>query len=152
MGFGGPLAHTLGPLMTPHQIDLVQTSFAKIAPIAETAADLFYTRLFEVDPSLRPLFTGDMTEQGRKLMRMISIVVTNLTRLESVAAAVANLGRKHATWGVTEAHYGTVAGALLWTLEQGLGEHWDDEVRDAWVAAYTILSGVMIDAARDAAA
>jgi hemoglobin-like flavoprotein len=136
--------------MQPEQITLIETSFAKVVPIADAAAGLLYGRLFELDPSLRPLFKGDMEEQGRKLMRMIGIVVTNLTRLETIIVALRRMGEKHATYGVREQHYGTVAQALLWTLAQGLGEHWNPALEEAWTAAYTTLSGVMIEAARAA--
>lgn len=137
--------------MTPEQVRLVQTTFAQVEPIAETAADLFYTRLFALDPSLRPMFTGDMTEQGQKLMRMIGIVVNNLTRLETILVAITRLGQKHVTYGVQDQHYDTVASALLWTLEQGLGDSWNAEVAEAWTVAYTTLAGVMRDAASAAA-
>lgn len=134
--------------MTPEQIHLVQNSFAKVEPIAETAAGLFYGRLFELDPSLRLMFTGDMEEQGRKLMRMISIVVNNLTRLETIVVAITRLGEKHVAYGVQEHHYTTVAEALLWTLEKGLSEHWNASVKEAWTVAYTTLAGVMIEAGK----
>lgn len=137
--------------MTPEQVRLVQSTFAQVEPIAETAADLFYTRLFALDPSLRPMFTGDMTEQGQKLMRMIGIVVNNLTRLETILVAITRLGQKHVTYGVQDQHYDTVAAALLWTLEQGLGDSWNAEVAEAWTVAYTTLAGVMKDAASAAA-
>jgi nitric oxide dioxygenase len=133
--------------MTPKQIILVQTSFEQVLPIAEQAAVLFYGRLFEIDPSLRPLFRGDMAEQGRKLMTTLKVVVNGLTRLEALVPAVEALGRRHAGYGIKDEHYNTVAAALLWTLEQGLGEAFTAEVRTAWVAAYTILSEVMIAAA-----
>jgi len=137
--------------MTPEQVRLVQSTFAQVEPIAETAADLFYTRLFTLDPSLRPMFTGDMEEQGRKLMRMIGIVVNNLTRLETILIAITRLGQKHVTYGVQDQHYDTVAQALLWTLEQGLGDSWNPETQEAWTVAYTTLAGVMRDAAAAAA-
>lgn len=137
--------------MTPEQVKLVQESFAKVEPIADTAAGLFYGRLFELDPSLRPMFTGDMDEQGRKLMRMISIVVNNLTRLDTIVVAIKRLGEKHVGYGVRDEHYGTVAQALLWTLGQGLGEHWNPAVEEAWTVAYTTLAGVMQAAAQEAA-
>jgi nitric oxide dioxygenase len=133
--------------MTPKQIILVQTSFEQVLPIAEQAAVLFYGRLFEIDPSLRPLFRGDMAEQGRKLMTTLKVVVNGLTRLEALVPAVEALGRRHAGYGIKDEHYNTVAAALLWTLEQGLGEAFTAEVRTAWVTAYTILSEVMIAAA-----
>jgi len=137
--------------MTPEQVRLVQSTFAQVEPIAETAADLFYTRLFTLDPSLRPMFTGDMEEQGRKLMRMIGIVVNNLTRLETILIAITRLGQKHVAYGVQDQHYDTVAQALLWTLEQGLGDSWNPETQEAWTVAYTTLAGVMRDAAAAAA-
>ncbi|HJZ45727.1 MAG TPA: globin family protein, partial [Roseiflexaceae bacterium] len=107
--------------MTPEQIVLVQTSFAQVLPIADTAAALFYNRLFELDPSLKPLFKGDMREQGRKLIAMMSVAVHGLPRIETLVPVIEALGRRHAGYGVKDEHYATVADALLWTLEQGLG-------------------------------
>ena len=141
--------------MTPlnqKQIALVQASFAEVVPIADTAAALFYDRLFELDPSLRPLFRGDMKEQGRKLMDMIAVVIVNLPRLTGILTSVRALGARHAAYGVQDEHYDTVGAALLWTLEQGLGEAFTDETRDAWATAYTILASTMKDAAAEAAA
>ncbi len=136
--------------MNARQITLVQDSFARVAPIAEMAADLFYNRLFELDPSLRPMFPTDLTEQKRKLMAALKVVVSSLTRLEAIMPAVQELGRKHAGYGVRPEHYQTVAAALLWTLEQGLGEAFTSEVRAAWVAAYTLLAQTMVAAAEEA--
>ncbi len=133
--------------MTPSQIDLVQTSFAKVAPIAETAASLFYGRLFEIAPEVKPLFKGDMKEQGRKLMTTLAVVVNGLKNLEAVVPAAKALAVKHVSYGVTADHYAPVGAALVWTLEQGLGDDFTPETRDAWIAAYTLLSGVMIDEA-----
>ncbi len=133
--------------MTPVQIALVQESLKKVVPIKDAAASMFYDRLFMLDPSLRPLFKGDMTEQGRKLMAMIATVVGGLTRLESIVPAVEALGQRHGEYGVQPSHYGTVGEALLWALEQGLGEAFTDDVKEAWVAAYGILSSTMIAAA-----
>ena len=135
--------------MTPQQVALVKQSFALVAPIAETAAELFYGRLFELDPSLRPMFRGDMKEQGRKLMQMLAVVVANLERLETLLPAVEALGRRHAGYGVKDEHYATVATALLWTLEQGLGEGFTPAVREAWTTAYLTLAGVMQQAAAE---
>jgi hemoglobin-like flavoprotein len=129
--------------MTDDQKKAVQTSFAKVEPIAEAAAAMFYTRLFELDPSLRPLFKGDMAEQGRKLMAMLSVAVRGLDRLDELVPAVKQMGARHETYGVTDAHYGTVAEALLWTLDRGLGADFTPEVRDAWVAVYTVLAATM---------
>src|SRR5262245_8268570 len=117
--------------MTPHQKMLVQTTFAQVAPIAETAAALFYARLFELDPSLRPMFSADLNEQGRKLMQMIGVAVAGLDKLDALVPAVRALGQRHAGYGVRDEHYATVAEALLWTLETGLGEAFTFEVREA---------------------
>jgi hemoglobin-like flavoprotein len=133
--------------MTPAERDLVQTSFDKVAPIAEQAAALFYGRLFEMDPSLRPLFKGDMREQGKKLMNMIAFCVKGLDALEQLVPAVQGLGKRHAGYGVTDAHYATVGGALLWTLEKGLGPEFTPEVKSAWTTVYGVLATTMKDAA-----
>lgn len=138
--------------MNQKQIELVQSSFAEVLPIAEPAAALFYGRLFELDPSLRPMFLGDLKEQGRKLMDMIAVVVVNLRHLERVVPGVRALGTRHAAYGVQDEHYDTVGAALLWTLGQGLGEAFTDDVRDAWATAYTLLATTMKDAAAEAAA
>ena len=136
--------------MTPNQISLVQKSFDTVP--AEAAAELFYARLFELDPSLRPLFKGDMKVQGQKLMDMIAAAVEGLSDLETIVPAVQDLGVRHAGYGVKTGHYDTVGSALLWTLEKGLGEQFTDDVREAWTDAYTLLSTTMIDAAdREAA-
>lgn len=133
--------------MTPEQKTLVQESFAKVAPIAETAADIFYTKLFELDPELKPLFKGDIKEQGKKLMAVLGTAVAGLDDLENLVPVVQDLGKRHAGYGVKDEHYGTVAEALLYTLEQGLGEDFTPEVKDAWVEVYTILADVMTKAA-----
>ncbi len=133
--------------MTPADQALVRGSFAKVLPIAPSAAALFYDRLFVLDPTLKPLFKGDMAEQGRKLMEMIGTAVANLDRLETIVPAVQDLGRRHAAYGVQPAHYDTVAAALLWTLGQGLCEAFTPAVEAAWTQAYTVLATVMKDAA-----
>jgi nitric oxide dioxygenase len=135
--------------MTPQQIMLIKSSFSQVLPMAETAAGLFYTRLFELDPSLRPLFRGDMSEQGKKLMASLKIVVNSLDRLEAILPAVQELGRRHVTYGVQEAHYETVGAALLWTLQQGLGDAFTPEVKVAWATAYTVLAQTMKTAATE---
>ncbi len=133
--------------MTPEQIELVRESWAKVRPISEQAAELFYGRLFELDPALKPLFKGDMKTQGGKLMTMLHTAVTGLTRLEAIVPAVQALGRRHVDYGVKEADYDTVGAALLWTLGQGLGEGFTPEVEAAWTEAYTVLSTTMKEAA-----
>lgn len=138
--------------MTPEQVCLVQSTWARVVPIKDTAAELFYGRLFELDPSLRQLFKGDMAEQGRKLMAMINVAVAALDRLETIVPAVKDLGRRHGTYGVKPADYGTVATALLWTLEKGLGDAFTPAVKEAWTAAYMVLAATMQAAAAEAEA
>jgi hemoglobin-like flavoprotein len=132
--------------MTPEQIALVRESFAKVVPIKEQAAALFYDRLFAIDPSTRPLFRGDMKSQGAKLMAAIGAVVKSLDRIETMLDDLRALARRHDRYGVQEAHYASVGTALLWTLDQGLGVDFTPEVRDAWATAYGLLSNAMIEA------
>jgi hemoglobin-like flavoprotein len=139
-------------MITATQKVLVQESFALVAPIAETAAWLFYNRLFEVDPSLRPLFKGDIGAQGRMLMQALALSVKSLDRPDLLIPVLQDLGRRHARYGVQDSHYDTVGGALIWTLEKGLGERFTNDVREAWLAVYTLVSITMKDAARAEAA
>ena len=129
--------------MTPEQVTLVQQTFAKVAPIGDKAADLFYDRLFAIAPEVRSLFPSDLTEQKKKLMQMIATAVSNLHQAEKIVPAVAELGRRHASYGVTPKHYEPVGAALLWTLEQGLGPEFTPPVKAAWTETYTTLAGVM---------
>jgi hemoglobin-like flavoprotein len=129
--------------MTPHQKMLVQTTFAKVAPIADTAAALFYAKLFELDPSLRSMFKSDMREQGRKLMQMLAVAVRGLDDLDALVPIVQGLGRRHVRYGVQDEHYETVGEALIWTLGIGLHEGFTAEVREAWAAAYGLLADTM---------
>lgn len=138
--------------MTPSQKSLVQETFAKVAPIADQAAALFYGRLFELDPSLRPLFKSDIRAQGQKLMQMLGYAVSKLDAPEELVPAVEGLGRKHVGYGVNDAHYATVGAALLWTLEKGLGPAFTADVEAAWAAAYAALSGMMMKGAKGMAA
>jgi hemoglobin-like flavoprotein len=135
-------------MVTDTQKVLVQESFAAVAPIADEAAVLFYRRLFELDPSLERMFRGDMAEQRRKLMQMLTAAVKGLDRLEQLVPVVEDLGRRHAGYGVADAHYDTVGAALLWTLEQGLGEAFTPDVRDAWITVYGLLARTMKNAAK----
>ena len=136
--------------MTPEQIENVQASWKSVETISDTAAELFYKRLFELDPSLQKLFTGDMQEQGKKLMNMIGVAVNGLSRLDTIVPAVQQLGIRHAGYGVKDEDYGTVAAALLWTLGQGLGDSFDSELEQAWTEAYTLLATTMQTAAKEA--
>jgi hemoglobin-like flavoprotein len=130
--------------MTPEQIKAIQESFARVVPISEQAAALFYSRLFEIAPALKPLFRGDMTDQGRKLMATLGVVVNGLADLESVLPVASALAKRHVDYGVEAADYQPVGAALLWTLERGLGEQWTPQLATAWTEAYTILSDFMI--------
>jgi len=130
--------------MTPDQVRLVQESFAKVAPIADQAASMFYDRLFATAPQVRAMFPADMAEQQRKLMATLTIVVNGLSNLESILPAASSLATRHVAYGARPEHYPVVGAALLWTLEQGLGKEWNEEVADAWTAAYAMLSDFMI--------
>ncbi|TGD71764.1 hemin receptor [Mangrovimicrobium sediminis] len=137
--------------MTPEQINLVKTTWAQVVPISEQAAELFYGRLFEINPAYSDLFKGDMKAQGKKLMSMINTAVNSLDNLEAVVPAVQALGQRHVAYGVKDEDYDAVAAALLWTLGQGLGEGFTPEVEEAWTTTYTTLATVMIEASHQAA-
>src|SRR6202021_2081042 len=133
--------------MTPDQGQLVEQSFAKVAPISETAAVLFYDRLFDIAPKVRSMFPTDLTEQRKKLMATLAVVVGGLGNLESILPAASALATRHVSYGPKAGAFPVVGAALLWTLEKGLGEGWTPEVADAWTAAYGTLSGYMISQA-----
>jgi hemoglobin-like flavoprotein len=136
--------------MTPQQIQVVQTTWKMVVPIADTAASLFYDRLFVLDPSLVPMFGNDMAEQRRRLMTMLGVAVTGLTRVDTIIPVLRNLGARHIGYGVKDEHYATVGAALLWTLEQGLGPAFTADARDAWSTAYGIVATTMQEGAREA--
>jgi hemoglobin-like flavoprotein len=136
--------------MTPHQIGLVQSSFSLVVPILESATMMFYDRLFQLDPSLRPMFRTPQPEQARKLAHVLTVVVKSLNCPEQILPSVEELGRRHSNYGVRPEHYATVGAALLWTLQSGLGEAFTAEVRDAWSSAYLLLSSTMQKAAAEA--
>ena len=140
--------------MTPDQVKAIQESFAKVVPISQQAAALFYGRLFEIAPAVKPLFRGDIEEQGRKLMAMLAAVVNGLGNLETILPAASALAKRHVDYGIKPADYEPVGAALLWTLERGLGAQWTPELAAAWTEAYTVLADFMIDEAygRDVAA
>ncbi|TIS45951.1 globin family protein [Mesorhizobium sp.] len=135
--------------MTPDQIKLVQDSFREVVPIKAAAAALFYDRLFAIDGSLKALFHADMSKQGAKLMAALGFVVHGLSRAETILPTVQDLARRHVGYGVEEHHYPIVGQALIETLDAGLGEAFTQDVREAWQAAYGLLAGVMIAAARE---
>ena len=133
--------------MTPEQKQLVKDSWTKIVPIQETAAELFYGRLFETYPEVKPLFKGDMKSQGRKLMATLNTAVNALDNLEVLIAPLKQSGKAHKAYGVKAEDYDKVADAFLWTLGQGLGEAFTNDVKEAWVVTYTKVAGVMIEGA-----
>ena len=137
--------------MTPKQVELVQSSWAKVAPNADQVAPMFYNRLFEIAPEVKPLFTSDIQEQGKKLMQMLNVAVTSLTKLDAIVPAVQELGTRHNDYHVEPEHYNSVGQALLWTLNEGLGEEFTPEVEEAWIETYVTLSTVMQEAATTAA-
>ena len=136
--------------MTPEQVAMVQESFKKVVPIAGTAADLFYGRLFEIAPEVRALFPEDLKEQKKKLIGMLATAVTNLHQVDKILTAVEDLGRRHVGYGVTAQQYEPVGAALLWTLEKGLGNDVTPPVKEAWTETYMTLAGVMQTAAAGA--
>jgi len=135
--------------MTLENIAAIRRTWDLVVPIADEAAALFYDRLFEIDPTVKPLFKAtDMTAQRRKLMDVIGTVVGNLEEIETLIPTVEALGRRHVGYGVEDRHYETVGAALLWTLEQGLGDQWSEDAAAAWSEAYGLLSGVMRESAK----
>lgn len=132
--------------MNDQQVQLVQDSFEYVKPITGVAADLFYSRLFELDPSLRPLFNGNLGEQKTKLMTTLAFAVAGLRQPDKLLPAVRQLGHRHIGYGVQSHHYQTVGAALLWTLGQGLGDKFTPAVQEAWTAAYTLLASTMQEA------
>ena len=135
--------------MSPDQIQRIRSSFARLLPMAEPAAALFYANLFREDPSLQSMFRGNMVEQGAKLMQMIGGAVGLLDKPQLLTPVLRNLGRRHRGYGVRPAHYATVGAALMKTLEQGLGEAFDEATRSAWAAMYRLVSDLMIEASSD---
>ncbi len=136
--------------MSPDQKTLVHETWNQVMPIADTAAALFYQRLFEIDPDLSALFVGvDLASQRRKLVQTLTRVVVALDDIADLVPEIEALGRRHAGYGVTDAHYQTVGEALLWTLETGLGDAWTPDVEAAWTAAYGFVADVMRGAAAE---
>ncbi|MFT3826369.1 MAG: globin domain-containing protein [Chitinophagaceae bacterium] len=134
--------------MTTKQIQLVKNSWSLVAQMDPvTVGDLFYNRLFDIMPEVKPLFRhAMMPEQSKKLLSMIGYVINKLDRLDDILDEVSKLAQRHVSYGVREAHYYGVGSALLWTLQQGLGEQWTDEVETSWTVCYDMLSSAMIQA------
>lgn len=130
--------------MTPAQIALVEQSYAEVRPIAGLAGKLFYERLFEIAPELAPLFKGDIEEQGRKLMAVLTTAISLLRHPDRLQQALEDLGRRHRAYGVDAAHFAPVGEALIWTLEQGLQDRFTSERREAWLALYQGVTATML--------
>jgi hemoglobin-like flavoprotein len=139
-------------MLTLTQKTLVQETFATIAPIADDVAALFYRRLFEMDPSLQQMFRGNMAEQRKKLVQMLTVAVKGLDHLDQLVPAIQGLGRRHASYGVDDLDYATVGVALLWTLQKALGTAFTPEARAAWATVYGLLATTMKEAAREVVA
>ena len=136
--------------MNTQQIEVVQRTFALAAPMADEIAERFYQRLFDLDPSLRPLFHGDIKQQGDKLMTVLAFAVRGLDKPATLLEPVRRLGERHGSYGVQPHHYATVGQALLWTLGQLFGPAFTAEVEEAWAAAYGLLAGVMQEGEKEA--
>ena len=138
-------------VMTPQQIEILRETWHRVLPIGDAAAELFYSRLFEIDPSVKPLFAKvAMPQQREKLLQTLNSVIEAIDDLDAVVPAIRDLGRRHVGYGVTEAQYDSVGEALLWTLEKGLGESWAEEAAEAWTSAYALIATTMIEAANEA--
>ncbi len=135
--------------MTLHQKELVLNSFTKIVPIIEETGEIFFSRLFEIAPYVRPLFKEDLKTLGRRFMLNLAMIVHNLDSIENITPMLQKLGRDHRAFGITEGHYDIAASALLWTLERCLGSECTDEVRNSWISLYSLASGIMKKAAKD---
>ena len=133
--------------MTTEQKHIIRQTFDLVAPMADSAAATFYRRLFELDPSLRAMFPPVLVEQGRKLMQMLGAAVGLLERPQQLIPVLESLGKRHAGYGVRDAHYDTVGEALLWTLERGLGPVFTPEVKAAWASLYGVVATTMKNAA-----
>ena len=138
--------------MTPEKINLVKSSWEKVIPISETAAELFYGKLFELEPGVRSMFKGDMKEQGRKLMAMLNIAVNALDKLEIIVPILQQMGKRHVAYGVEDEHYDIVGEALIWTLAAGLKDDFTEDTKAAWIDVYTLVADTMKSAAAEAAA
>ena len=139
--------------MDPNTINLVQSSFQKVLPIADQAMAIFYDKLFEINPSVKPLFpenTEQMGKQRNKLRDMLATAVSKLNNLQKLVPVLEDLGKRHAGYGVQAEHYNHVGAALLATLEAGLGDEFTPDVRQAWTDVYGVMSNTMIRAAEAA--
>jgi len=139
-------------MITEAEIALVQSSFRHVLPIADAAGMLFYERIFTLAPEARSLFGDDIGVQATRTMAAVKTAVDGLGSLDVVGPFLVRLGARHVRYGVRPEHFDLVGGALLWTLEQGLGELFTPTVRDAWAAAWDVIAHAMQTGMRQAAA
>jgi hemoglobin-like flavoprotein len=138
--------------MTSEQIAIVRKTWARIAPVTDRVAALFYERLFELDPGARGLFgTTDLRDHGRKLTQRLAAILDLLDRPDELLTAVGELGRRHAMHGVGWRHYGMAADALFTALECCLGPGFNPDARAAWSLAYWTVARAMQRAAAQVA-
>ena len=130
--------------MTPEQRDLLKQSWGPIAADGDRLSSVFYDRLFELDPDARALFAStDMTAQRQKFLAMLGDIVKVIDDSEVLVPDVVALARRHVGYGVQASHYATAGQALLWMLEEGLGDDFSDDVRRAWADAYRFVAALM---------
>jgi nitric oxide dioxygenase len=138
-------------MITAYQIQLVQSSFEQVLPIAEVAGEMLYERIFVLAPDSRALFAADIRPQAKRLMAAVKVAVEGLDRLDEVVPYLVKLGARHFGYGVRAEHFQVGGEALLWTLEQGLGDALTPEVREAWAAAWDAIAGAMLAGMQNAA-
>ena len=132
--------------MNNRTILTVKSSWSDVIANSEDVGLLFYRKLFELDPALRPMFSDDIASQARKLMNMLTLLMSRVQQLEDLNAEIASLSRRHTQYGTKPEHYHTVRQALLWTLEQELQDRWDAEIREAWTEVYNLVANAMLRA------
>ncbi len=137
------------PRLSPHEIRLVQETFAAVDPIADDVAGVFYRKLFEIDPSTKALFKGDMGDQGRKLMGVLKTAVASLDKFDQLVPVLKIMGQRHHAYGVELKHYESFAKALLWTLKDGLKQAFTAEAEQAWAKAYSVMAEIMMKGAQE---
>lgn len=130
--------------MNARQIQLVKESWGYVIVKSDEAGQLFYSRLFEVAPGVKHMFKGDIKEQSRKLMSMVTLIVSKLDKLDTIVTDIKSLATRHGKYGAKKEHYAVVGECLIWTLEKGLGDRWKKETQEAWQAVYKVLADAMI--------
>ncbi|NME67471.1 globin domain-containing protein [Flammeovirga aprica] len=134
-------------LISDRQIELVQHSFTLITPHRKQFSDLFFAKLFQVDPVLESSLKLDPSDQERKMIPMLSAVVNGLVDIELIIPILHDFGRTHAEYNVEDTHYEAVKQALLYALETVLEQEWTSEISIAWNTCYTVIIDIMKEAA-----